>query len=108
MNPVSAHRGWLAVAEKLQGVYDVLNERVRLEGQRVELDTELSQYLDRLPFETIPQIDLPELDLALSAARNALNAFGKRLGLCRRWRRHQRRVERAREALRHLAMITGP
>ena len=107
VDPVSAHRGWPAVAEKLQGVYDVLHERVHLEGQRVELDTELSQYADRLAFETIPQIDLPELDSALSAARNALNAFGKRLGLCRRWRRHQQRVERAREALRHLAMITG-
>ena len=101
----SAHRGWRAVAEKLQDIYQVQNERARIEGELAELRAKLNDHLGRLSCYTALDVDFAELDLALVAARDALDAFGKRLWLFGRWRRHQRRLECARDALGRLGTL---
>ena len=107
VDPAGARRGWRAVAEKLRLVYQVLQERVRIEGELAELLAKSNQRLGRLPSNTVLDVDLAELDSALAATRDALDAFGKRLWLFGRWRRHQRRLERARVVLWRLGSIVG-
>ena len=107
VNPASARRNWGAVEERLQDIYEVLHERARIEGELAGVKTELSEYLGRLPLNTVIDIDLDELDSALASVQDALDAFGKWLGLFWRWRRHQRRLDCAREALGHLGFLLG-
>ena len=107
VDSAGAQRGWRAVAEKQQDVYQVLHERARVEGELAELHAKLNEDLDRLPANAELDVDFAELDIALAAARVALDAFGKRLWLFGRWRRHLRRLERAREVLGRLGQLMG-
>ena len=107
MDPERAQRGWRAVAERLQDIYQVLHERARIEGERAELHAKLNERLGRLPPDALVDVDFAELDMALVAARDALDAFSKWLWLFGRWRRHQRRLERAREVLGRLGTLMG-
>ncbi len=105
VDSASARRGWRTVAEKLQDISQVLHERARIEGELAELDAKLNDRRGQLPANTVLDVDFAELDLALVAARDALDAFGKRLWLFGRWRRHQRRLECAREVLGRLGTL---
>ena len=107
VNPASARRGWRTVSKKLQDIYHVLHERARIEGELAEFHAKLTERLDQLPPDTLLDVDFVKLDLALIAARDALDAFGKRLWLFGRWRRHQNRLERAREVLGRLGTLMG-
>lgn len=98
-------RRWRAVAERLQDVHRVLRERIRTEGDLAELRAKLNERLERLPLDAVLDVDFEELEWALVVARDALDGFGKRLWLFGRWRRHQRRLERARTALWRLANL---
>ncbi len=106
-SPAAAHRAWDGVEKQLRRLYGSLHERRRLELERDDRVAKLKAAFDRLPPGTGAGTDIAELDAALAQARNALDAFGDRLGLIGRWRRHRARLERARRALERVGDVLG-
>ncbi len=107
VDPAAVRRQWLAVRAKVQQVYDVLHRRARLDGEIGKLEADLRDRLDKLPANINLDIDPHQLDKLLQEVRIALDAFGKRLGFLRRWKKHRHRLEQAREKLLALGELVG-
>jgi len=105
VNLGDARRKWKTIEDRLKAVYQALHQRIRIEGELSEIRFRLDERLSQLPPHIMLDIDLNELDSVLTDARNTLDAFGTWLGFFRRWRRHQRRLDCAREALERLGTL---
>ena len=105
INAAETRRNWRRIEEKLQEVYSVLHERLRIEGELEESEIRLNHHLSKFQSDAVLDIDSAELERALADAQDALDAFGQWLGLFWRWRRHRKRLDRAREALEHLGSL---
>ena len=101
----NARRKWKTIEDRLKDVYQALHQRIRVEGELAEIRARLDERLSQLPPRIMLDIDLDALDSALADARDALDAFGAWLGFFGRWRRHQRRLDCAREALERLGSL---
>ena len=107
VDPVMARHDWAKVAKQLQEIHLVLRDRMRANGRLTELRAKLHECLGRLPDDTLFDVDPAELDAVLAGAREALDEFGRWLGLFGRWRRHRKRLERARDVLGRLGPLLG-
>lgn len=107
VNSAKAIRDWVELEEKITAIHDVLHQRARLEGEVDQLETDLRERLDSLPSQANVDSDLTQLRSALGNTQTALDAFGMSLGLFRRWKKHQQRLEHARDNLAKLAELTG-
>ena len=102
---------WRAIAERVRCVHRALHDRVRIEGEIVTLEAQLragSLLPPDVLLESAQESEIAAdelLDRMLTDVRSALDAFGHRLGLLRRWSRHRERLERAREMLRQLGSL---
>ena len=103
----AARREWATIEEQVRSIHDVLQRRVRLDGELGQLESDLREHLDALPERVAVDTDPGELDESVRRARVALDAFGERLGLFRRWKKHQQRLERARQELAELGEFVG-
>ena len=106
-DPAGARQAWAAVEKSLLQIYGFLHERSRLDAELDDRKARLKATLDRLPSGTETNVAIPELDATLAHACMALDAFGDRLWLFGRWRRHRRRLENARHALRRVGELLG-
>lgn len=100
-------RDWGEIETKVTAIHNILHERTRLEGEVNHLRNDLLERLDELPENINVNSNLEELRVALSNVQETLDAFGKKLGLFRRWSKHQRRIEDAKHRLSILADIIG-
>ena len=107
VDPTAARRDWDNVAGRVRAVHGVLHQRARLEGEISQLDTEISEGIELLPEKVDVDVDRVALDNSLTRVRAALDAFGGRLGLFRRWTKHNQRLERARDELSSLCDLVG-
>ncbi len=107
VDPVAARHDWAKVAKQVREIHLVLRDRMRAESRLTGLRAMLSECLGRLPGDTLFDVDSAELDAALAGAREALDEFGRWLGLFGRWHRHRKRLERARAALGRLGSLLG-
>ena len=109
------HRDWLAVEARLAEVLAPLSARKRLERDCALLRAQTERVTARwagtegcVPLGELAGVGRPErLESAARRATAALAVFRVRPGWFRRRRRHARRLERARDALRRLAASAG-
>jgi very-short-patch-repair endonuclease/RecA/RadA recombinase len=107
VDPVGARNRWNEVARKLDGVYENLRVRARLEGEIESVRVGLEELLAGAPSETRFDIELDNLGTALDEARRAVEAFSARLWIFGRWRKHENRLKAARSALQQLCSEVG-
>ena len=107
LDAAKANRDWIELEERITEIHSVLHQRTRLEGEINQLENELREQLDSLPSQANVDSDLTLLRPALGSTQTALDAFGKSLGLFRRWKKHQQRLDHARDNLAKLAELTG-
>lgn len=107
VEPVVARQMWAHIERQVRDVHDVLHQRARLEGEIDDLQQRLGEELEALPPQVKLDVDESQLGDALEQARRALSAFAKRLGLFRRWKKHQQRLDDGRRALRTLGELLG-
>ena len=100
-------RDWSEIETSITAIHNILHERTRLEGEVNLLRNDLLERLDDLPEHVNANSNLEELRAALGNAQTALDAFGKRLGLFRRWDKHQRRLKDAKHKLSTLVDLIG-
>ncbi len=99
----AARAHWRSAASQVQTVFQVLHDRKAIQDQMGRDRQVLQDCLERLPAQIALSGDPHMLAVALDEVRAALDDFGNRLGLFRRWRRHRQRLERAHVALDGLA-----
>ena len=99
IDPAGAHQAWLNIESRIRSVHDVLECRARLRHYIDRLRADLEIRLSERPELVSVEIDPSRLAAALDEARKSLDAIGERLGLFRRWKKHQERLDRARRAL---------
>ena len=111
VDPTVSRQRWKTVAERVRSVLQELHEQNRIEAEITQLETR-QQGLALLPpdilLETAEESELDAgelLDRTLADVRVALDAFGHRLGVFKRWARHRERLDRAREVLWRLGNI---
>ena len=111
VDPAVSRTRWTPIAERVRSVLEEMHERGRIEAEIAQLDDRL-QGLAPLPPDILleaaeeSELDAGELlDRTLADVRVALDAFGSRLGLFKRWVRHSKRLEQAREMLRRLGTL---
>jgi very-short-patch-repair endonuclease len=107
VDPLGAERAWEEVRSKVEAVHQLLRERQELEAALERNRAVLAEQREALPTDVELSSDSASLDRVAAEARDALDAFGGRLGLLRRWSKHRRRVERARMALRAVGELIG-
>ena len=96
---VGARKKWTFVKKRVRDVLGLLHERAFIEGEMANQSAQLGEHLDRLPPDTVLDVDGRALASALANALSAVDAFGQPLGLFGRRRRHQLRLEQAEAAL---------
>ena len=99
VDPARARQAWLSVERGIRSVHEVLERRARLRHEIDRLRADLEVRLSEQPELVEVEVDPSRLATALDEARTSLDAIGERLGLFRRWKKHQERLERARQAL---------
>ena len=111
VDPAVSRTRWARIAERVRSVLQEMHERDRIEAEIAQLNDRL-QALALLPPAILleaaeeSELDAGELlDRTLADVRVALDAFGSRLGLFRRWVRHRERLEQARDMLRRLGAL---
>ena len=95
------------MAKQIQKVLQMPSDRRTIQEEMVCLNQAMSAIRKQLPSGISLNANPKALDLALQVAMTALDEFGNRLGLFCRWRRHRKRLERARSALDPLKSLMG-
>ena len=107
VDPVTAQTQWRDVSARLDNIYDHLRARARLdieiETTRAALDSLLASAPPDLTFE----VDGALLESLAADTRRAVDEFGRRLGLFRRWTKHEARLDQARSTLEQICHATG-
>ncbi|WP_420445273.1 AAA domain-containing protein [Candidatus Poriferisodalis sp.] len=107
VDPVGARRAWVSVEKRIRSIHEVLEQRALLEQEIHRLETVLEGRLDGHPEWVDVDVDPAHLAEAVVKARTSLDALSGRLGLFGRWRKHQERLDRARQALSALGALIG-
>ena len=108
-----ARGSWQAAASDVDGVHRELRDRDAIERRIQTLDGQLAAFGITVPPPLIQGATgagiLPTqwLDSMRTDAQRALDAFGRGLGLFRRWPKHQRRLADARAVLKRLDNAIG-
>ncbi|WP_419841037.1 AAA domain-containing protein [Candidatus Poriferisodalis sp.] len=108
----SARRDWDNIRARVQSIHGVVHERARLEDETERLESEFSSLMDRLPDGVqadtlVLEVEPGELEAALACVETALDAFTVRLGLFKRWPKHQARLQQAQKSLSALGRLVG-
>ena len=107
----SARARWNGVEAGVRNVHQVLHTRVQVEDEIIALDDRLRKLRLAPPEILLQSADEAGIDSEvllkgkLDDARNTLDAFGKVLGLFRRWSKHKARLDDARVTLRSLGVL---
>ncbi len=107
VSPTDAEREWRAVAAEVDSIHGVLVRRAQLEGRAQTIRSEIEALVALLPDGSALSADPEELDEAREAVLEALDRFGDRLGIFRRWKKHAERLNLAREAMDALGELLG-
>ncbi|WP_395154671.1 AAA domain-containing protein [Ilumatobacter sp.] len=101
------HRNWQRVEREVAEIHAFIPARRSLAAQAEQMDKDLTQLLQSLPasMQNLEPSNL--LAERIGELEQALDAFRCRLGLFRRWRRHNVRLDGARQALKNLAEEVG-
>lgn len=96
---------WQEAARKVRPIHQSLGEQRRIQKEVNSLELKWKEKMKRLPSQIDLSVDVGALEEAVCETTTALDAFGNWLGLFRRWRRHQHRLESARSAMEHLRSL---
>ena len=107
IDPAGVRARWIEVEGKVQSIHDILHQRRRMEAELEQKRLDVKKLLDSIPERVNTDIDGNRLGALQNQVIACLDAFGMRLGLFRRWNKHQQRLELARRELSALRDFIG-
>ncbi|WP_419919138.1 AAA domain-containing protein [Candidatus Poriferisocius sp.] len=105
IDPMIAHHKWTEIEGSVLSIHNILQHRLQLENEISYMKGTLYDRLNALPASMTIDIDIEKITRMLKRVETSLRVFSERLGFISRWKKHQKRLDKARNELQNLYNI---